>query len=77
MIEGNFEIWDMHSLETFTYTKEKDGKKVLVILNMSDGEEYVDIPQDLEGKKLELLFSNVDQPGETLSPWEARTYLVQ
>jgi len=76
-IEGNFKIWDMQNLETFTYTKEKDGKKLLVILNMSNGEEYIDIPTDLKDKKLDLVISNEDQPGETLSPWEARTYLVQ
>lgn len=76
-IEGDFKIWDMRRLETFTYTKEKNGKTLLVVLNMSDGEEYVDIPSDLKDKKLELLASNVDKPVETLSPWEARTYLVQ
>ena len=52
-------------------------ENTLVILNMSDCEEYIDLPLDLKDKKLELLVSNVDQPGETLSPWEARTYLVQ
>ena len=77
MIEGEFKIWDIRNLETFTYTKEKNGKTLLVVLNMSDGEEYLHVPADLKDKKLELLVSNVDQLGQTLGPWEARTYLVQ
>jgi oligo-1,6-glucosidase len=76
MIEGEFKIWDIRNLETFTYTKEKDGRKLLVVLNMNDGEEYFDIPTDIEGKTLKLLVANVETLGGTLSPWEARTYLV-
>jgi alpha-glucosidase len=76
LVHGNFEVHDYENLSTFTYVKEKDGKKVLVALNFTDGEQPVYVPETLEKNKLELLMGSVDEPAESLAPWEGRAYIV-
>jgi oligo-1,6-glucosidase len=77
LIHGQFEIVDFDNLNTFTYVKRYEGKRVLVALNFSDGEQSLNIPPPMRGAKLNLLLSNVDRLGEKLSGWEARAYLVE
>jgi oligo-1,6-glucosidase len=77
LIHGQFEIADFDNLNTFTYVKRYEGKRVLVVLNFSEGEQPFDIPQALKGSKMKLLMSNTDQLGERLSGWEARAYLLE
>ena len=76
LVHGSFEVHDFENLATFTFVKEKDGKKVLVVLNWSDEEQSVDVPESLRDRKLQLLIGTVDGPGEKLAPWEGRAYLV-
>lgn len=76
LIHGQFEIVDFENLNTFTYVKSYRGKRLLVALNFSDGEQSFCVPQALKASKLNLLLSNVDQPGDKLSGWEARAYIV-
>ena len=78
---GDFEIWDVLDPDVFTFTKENKtngfaNKKLLTFLSFSDEEQPLHYPSDCKGKKMELIVSNVDQPGQYLSPWEARVYLV-
>ena len=78
---GDFEVWDFLEPDSFTFTKENKAnglgnKKLLVFLSFSDEEQPLHFPPDCKGKEMELLIANVDQPGQYLSPWEARVYLV-
>jgi glycosidase len=78
---GDFEIWDFLEPDSFTFTKENktnglNNKKMLVFLSFSDEEQPLHFPPDCKGKEMELLIANVDEPGQYLSPWEARVYLV-
>jgi len=77
LVHGNFEVQDYENLSTFTYVKEKDGKKVLVALNFTNEEQPVYVPKTLAKNKLELLVGSVDRPVERLAPWEGRAYIVQ
>jgi oligo-1,6-glucosidase len=77
LIQGNFEVQDYENLATFTYLKEKNGKKVLVVLNFTDEEQPVDVPETLKHSKLQLLIGTIDKPGEKLAAWEGRAYLVE
>lgn len=80
-IFGDFDTWDFLEPESFTFTKTNasnglQNKKLLTFLSFSDEEQPLAYPPECKGKDMELLISNVDQPGKYLSPWEARVYLV-
>jgi oligo-1,6-glucosidase len=77
LVHGNFEVHDYENLSTFAYVKEKDGKKVLVVLNFTNEEQPVGIPKTLKDNKLELLIGSADKPGDMLAPWEGRAYVAQ
>lgn len=79
---GDFEIWDHHDQDVFTFTKVNtqngmEKKKLLVFLSFSDEEQPLHYPPDCKGKKMELLASNVDKPGKYMTPWESRVYMVE
>ncbi|KPI39957.1 Alpha-glucosidase [Cyphellophora attinorum] len=78
---GDFETWDFLEPDSFTFTKENksngyEKKKLLTFLSFSDEVQPLHFPPDCKGKEMELLISNVDEPGKHLTPWEARVYLV-
>jgi glycosidase len=77
---GDFDVWDKNELDVMTFTKSNaktgNGQKLLVFLSFSDEEQPLHYPKDCKGKKMELLAANVDSPGQYLSPWESRVYLV-
>jgi glycosidase len=78
---GDFGVWDYLEPHSFTFTKSVSGggsgsKMLLVFLSFSDIEEPLHYPPECKGKPSELLACNVDEPGQYLSPWEARVYLV-
>ena len=77
LVQGTFEVHDYENLSTFTYVKEKNGKRILVVLNFSGVEQPVDIPESLKDAELELLVSSVEKPGKRLGPWEGRAYVAQ
>lgn len=80
MIFGEeFSVWDRFDQDVFTFTKASPDRKehILVFLSFSDEEQPLHYPSGLEGKKMELLISNVDEVGRYLSPWEARVYLIR
>ena len=77
LVHGTFEVQDYANEATFTYIKESEGKKVLVMLNFTDNEQSVDMPPSLKDKKMDLLIASVDRPGKMLTAWEGRAYIVQ
>ena len=78
MVFGDFDVWDKHDLDTFTFTKtsKKTSKTMLVFLSFSEEQQPLHYPVECKDKKMELLISNVDEPGKYLSPYESRVYLV-
>lgn len=77
LVHGQFELSDYENLNTFTYVKDYQGKKVLVVLSFSDEEQAFAMPPSVNDRKLNLLIANEDSLGPKLSPWEARAYLVE
>ncbi|EHY60661.1 Alpha-glucosidase [Exophiala dermatitidis] len=75
----DFTVWDYFDQDVFTFTKTdvKAGQKILVFLSFSDELQPLHYPTGLEHVHKELLVSNVDKPGQYLSPWEARAYLIR
>lgn len=59
-------------------TSEDGKKKAFVLLNFSDKDHPIVLPDEVkkEGKELELLAGNNEKPGKKLSAWEGKVYLV-
>jgi oligo-1,6-glucosidase len=78
LVHGKFEIVDFDNTKTFTFTKiGENGGKVLAVLNFTADAQEVNIPSALNTQDLQLLTSNVDEPGNQLSAWEGRVYLAR
>jgi alpha-glucosidase len=76
LVHGSFAVYDYQNPSTFTYVKEKDSKKVLVLLNFTNEKQPIDIPEILKDNRLELLIGSIEKPGDKLAPWEGRAYLA-
>lgn len=77
MIHGNFEVYDMENLKTFTFTKVSASRTALIALNFSAEPQPWSKPLAIEGR-LDMLVSNIQSPEESvLAPWEGRLYLVR
>ena len=74
-VYGTFEILDYENGSTFTYIKAFKGERALVTLNFTETPCSFEKPKTLSGE-LKLVMSNVESPGETLSAYEGRIYLV-
>lgn len=75
---GYFHVLDQKNEKTFKYRKTaRDGRRALVVLNMSDEEADPDVLADEDINALRLLVSNAEEPGGRLLPWEGRVYLYE
>ena len=76
-VHGDYRLVDDDSENLYTFEKEsKDGKKALVILNFTETEYDTVLPK-LGGKGWQLLYSNVEDWGKTLKPWEGKVFLAE
>jgi len=77
-IHGHFSTHDDHNEKTFVYTKTaKGGATALVMLNFTEEEVEIEVPEEVQGKMLTLVSSNYDsdKPG-VLRTLEGKVYLV-
>ena len=78
---GRFDLHDADNEATMTYTKtsyEGHPDALLIVLNFTDDEQPLYIPQSLSSFKLELLASAIPGPHDSiLSGWEGRVYLAK
>ena len=76
-VHGDYRLVDGDSENLYTFEKEsKDGKKALVILNFTETEYDTVLPK-LGGNGWQLLYSNVEDWGKTLKPWEGKVFLEE
>jgi oligo-1,6-glucosidase len=75
-IYGDFAAVDMDNEDTFVFTKEGGGKKVVVACNFTGGEQKWNLPP---GEAVEKLVVGSQGEGEVgiLRPWEGRIYALQ
>jgi oligo-1,6-glucosidase len=71
LIYGDSEFFDMQSESVFAYTREFDGRKLLILLNFTEKEATAKTGLDLSSAK--VLFGNYPNPSpdENLRPYEA------
>ncbi|KAL7908041.1 glycoside hydrolase superfamily [Trichoderma velutinum] len=74
-VYGTFRLIESNQTKVVIYRKRAENSTATVILNFSDEEASVDLPDDIG----DLVVSNVDSPGTAgqLQPWEARVYIAQ
>ncbi|MCM3575067.1 alpha-glucosidase [Mesobacillus subterraneus] len=82
IVHGRYDILVPEDESIYVYTRTLEFQKLLVLLNFTDKEQGFAVPDELQGKKNEILISNYDA-GEgygsdvSLRPYEAIVYLIE
>lgn len=69
MVYGSSEYYDLQNESVFAYSRELDGRKILVLLNFADKEATVNLGFEIERGM--LLFGNYDHYDGRLKPYQA------
>ncbi|MBT2661295.1 alpha-glucosidase [Bacillus sp. ISL-45] len=82
IVHGRYDILVPEDESIYVYTRTLETKKLLVLLNFTDEEQGFAVPDELQGKKNEILISNYGADEEygsviTLRPYEAIVYLIE
>ena len=73
---GDYKEYGKHSADIYTYTREDEKQKLLVVCSFSDKNKKINVPKDFDMEKAELCLCNYDNADTmTLRPYEARVYL--
>jgi oligo-1,6-glucosidase len=76
-VYGDFDVVDEGDEKTFCFTKERNGKKALVVLNFTDEEQSFELDLMVEAKNCTLLSATLDGVQKNrLAPFEGRVYLL-
>ena len=75
---GKYKEFYKHSPKVYTYLREDDKQKLLVICSFSKKAAKVRIPRDFEIDKAKLILTNyTENSDKCLKPYEARVYLIE
>lgn len=75
-VHGDFDVVDMENEKIFMFTKVWGAKRAFVVLNFTDKEQELELPEQVRSGKMEFLVSSIDGEREgNLAPWEGRVYL--
>ena len=69
LIYGKSEYYDLENESVFAYSRELDGRKLLILVNFKENEATVNVEFDLS--KAKVLFGNYDNFDGTLKPYQA------
>ena len=77
LIYGTFELVDESNKQLFAYIRQLDNQKLLVVLNFSEEQSYLDTDFDLDNSH--ILISNYNNPSRNklYKPFEAVIYEIQ
>ena len=75
--DGNYTEHFKGSSKVYTYTREDEKQKLLVICSFTDKSARVKAPGGFDLDKATLLLSNYEEKGQTLKPYEVRVYLLE
>ncbi|KAF2854757.1 glycoside hydrolase family 13 protein [Plenodomus tracheiphilus IPT5] len=77
LVHGQYDDLDLQNKEFFVFSKTWEGKKAVCVCNFTQEGRALVWPAQVEGLKMDLLVSSVDEPVEgELAPFEGRVYLV-
>jgi len=79
LIYGKYDLILSEDEQVYAYTREWNGEKAVIIVNMFGREAQITLPEQLNSYNFELLLSNLEQTAAyeqkmTLAPYEARIY---
>ncbi|WP_456274625.1 glycoside hydrolase family 13 protein [Bacillus sp. AK031] len=83
MVYGRYNLLMPDHKEIYAYTREYEGKKLVVMLNFSSNTPVFQLPEGIDADNQEILISNYEVDGTDkierveLRPWEARVYLIK
>ena len=69
LIYGDAEYYDLENENIFAYSRESDGRKLLILINFKESEATANIPFELKDAK--FLFGNYDNFDGVLKPYQA------
>ena len=69
LVYGKSEYFDLENESVFAYTRELDGRKLLILINFKETQATINVPFDLS--KAKFLFGNYAEFNETLKPYQA------
>ena len=64
------------SSKVYTYTREDDKQKLLVVSSFTEKETNMFVPKDFDLSKASLILNNYDNDTSVLKPYECRVYLI-
>lgn len=76
-VNGTYNLLDKENPNVYSYTRENEGEKLLIICSFSENELHVEIPTEF-AEKGEILISNyAENKSDTLAPFEGRIYYMK
>ena len=73
---GNYQEYGKHSASIYTYSREDDKQKILVVCSFSEKEENWKVPKGFDLSKGKVILNNYGDTRSTmLKPFEARVYM--
>ena len=74
--DGNYQEYGKHSASIYTYSREDDKQKILVVCSFSEKEENWKVPKGFDLSKGKVILNNYGDTRSTmLKPFEARVYM--
>ena len=74
---GDYKEYGKSSSKVYTYTREDDKQKLLVICSFTEKEAKFKMPKGFDSNLAELILSNYDNNSLILKPYETRVYLIK
>lgn len=74
VVYGNYELVIKDNPEIYAYTREYQGKKLLVVCNFYENETTFNLPKELKVNEFEIIISNYDNKLEALEEVKLRPY---
>ena len=72
---GNYKEYNKQSKKVYTYSREDDKQKILVVCSFCENNTEFKIPANFDLKTAKLILNNYDNDRLTLKPYETRVYL--
>ena len=73
---GNYEEYFKKSKKVYTYIREDDKQKVLVVCSFTEKVSKLRVPKCFDLSKSELVLNNYDNNTYILKPYETRVYVL-
>ena len=74
---GSYKEFNKKSSKVYTYIREDEKQKILVICSFYDKETKLHIPSCFDLSKADLILNNYDNDSLILKPYETRVYLIK